>query len=71
MSINFVDMDTNTLSVKIARDIMEIGDDGKSKAKRIQFMAGRWPSNEREQGGLCEDSLAEAIKESLDKYISG
>ena len=61
---------TNDLSVKIARDIMKLGDEPKSKAKRIQYMAGRWPNNEKVQGGLCEGALADVIKESLGKYVS-
>lgn len=57
----------SALADLIARDIFECGDDPSSKCQRIQFLGGKYPDNEKPQGGMCEMALAEAIAKSIDK----
>ncbi len=52
----------------IARSIMKLGDDGKSKCRRLQFMGGDYPANERAQGGLCETALVSVIEKALREF---
>ena len=49
------------LSNKIARGIMESGDEPHSPCHRIQFKGGKWPEQEKDQGGFCESALASRI----------
>lgn len=54
-----------SLSISIARDIMEGGSFNGVKATRIQFKGGSYPENEISMGGLCEVALTSVIYESL------
>jgi hypothetical protein len=53
------------LAACLARAIFEMGDEPNSRCTRIQFKGGRWPNNERNQGGIAEEPLAIAIKKKL------
>jgi hypothetical protein len=60
---------TNTeqekLALKIARDIFAMGDEPNSPCNRLQFKGGKWPDNERNQGGVGEIPLANRILETI------
>jgi hypothetical protein len=53
------------LADKIARAIFSLGDVHGSPCKRIQFLAGEYPDNERAQGGMGEKPLADFIRNYL------
>lgn len=58
--------DCSALAAKLARAIFAAGDEQESPCTRIQFKGGRWPNNERNQGGVGETPLAEIILEVLE-----
>lgn len=60
-------MNTRTLAKKIAKDIFEAGS-GPEPVGRIQFMGGKYPDNEKPQGGFCFDALVGCIEKSLHRY---
>jgi hypothetical protein len=49
----------------LARAIFEMGDEPNSPCNRIQFKGGKWPDNERNQGGIGEGPLTVAIRKKL------
>ena len=55
------------LSKVIANDIMELGNEPGSKCTRIEFKGGKWPREEKGQGGLSRDALEKFVLESLAK----
>ena len=55
----------------LANHIMNMGDEPNMPAQRIQFMGGTWPDNERNQGGLCKESLVTVIEDFLIKAARG
>ena len=63
-----IEIEQKELAEKVARDIMAIGDEPNSKAQRLQYMGGEYPDNEKKQGGLCENALADVIEESLHEH---
>lgn len=50
-----------SLASSIADAIFKVGYEPGEPTTRIQFMSGEWPDNEKEQGGLCLDSLRRVI----------
>ena len=60
-------MTNKKLSKKLARSIFEYGNAPKSKCKRIQFMGGKWPDNEINNGGCVEVVLAYYLNQILSK----
>lgn len=65
-----MEIDINAAAAQIAKDVFEIGSVGRSPAKRMQFLGGRYPDDEKPQGGVCETALAELIKTSLKKQLA-
>jgi hypothetical protein len=53
----------------IAREIFRLGDEGGSPCRRIQFKVGKWPYDERNQGGIALQPLAEHIKRILSENL--
>ena len=53
------------LSKVIANDIMELGNEPGSKCTRIEFKGGKWPREEKGQGGLSREALEKFILNSL------
>lgn len=53
------------LALKIARDIFAMGDEPNSPCNRLQFKGGKWPDNERNQGGVGEKPLADRILKTI------
>ena len=49
----------------LARDIFATGEFRDIKITRLQFMSGKWPDNEKTQGGVCEKALVNIIYKSL------
>jgi hypothetical protein len=49
----------------LARAIFEMGDEPTSPCTRIQFKGGKWPDNERNQGGIREQPLRDALEKKL------
>ena len=63
-------MNNYELGQKIARAIFECNADaGVPPTTRLQFMSGKYPDHESEQGGLCEIALAGVIARSLDNLF--
>jgi len=58
-------MDAELLADKIAAAIFECGAYRGSPCNRIQFMGGRWPDNEKAQGGMCFTALQEFIHKTI------
>jgi hypothetical protein len=62
------------LGRKLARGIMECGDEPDMPCTRIQFKSGQWTEDgklELNNGGLCESALANLISELLLNGNSG
>lgn len=49
----------------LARAVFECGSEPNAVITRIQFMSGRWPDNEKERGGLCEQALVGVLADAL------
>ena len=63
------DINVEVLARRIAMDIFETGDDPNSPTNRIEFKGEKdLRGNERAQGGLCINALAERIENSLRDY---
>lgn len=58
------------LAATIARAIFATGDEPGSPCKRIQFQGGKWPDNERNQGGIGETPLVAIIAAQLEAHNS-
>lgn len=55
------------LAALITRKIFAIGDSySGNKCQRIQFMGGKWPDEETNNGGMNEDALCRFMEELLD-----
>jgi hypothetical protein len=52
----------------LARFIFEIGDEPDSPCTRIQFKGGKWPDNERNQGGIAENPLRKELEKKLTEW---
>jgi len=63
-----VQPDCYALAVTIARSIFAAGDEPGSPCKRIQFKGGKWPDNERNQGGIGETPLVALIAAQLEAH---
>lgn len=60
--------EAKSLAAKIARDIFSMGD-RQTPCQRIQFMGGEYPDDETSNGGLCEESLAYQIAQSIARHL--
>lgn len=60
-------LEIRNLSVKLARDLFMLGD-GPTPCQRIQFLGGKYPDDEIEQGGLCESALAKEIEQIVQDH---
>ena len=57
------------VGIRLAKDLLAVGDEFHSPAHRIQFMGGKYPDNEKNQGGLCEEALAAFFTTKLKEYL--
>lgn len=55
---------------KLAKDLLEIGNDPGVEIHRIQFIGGKYPDNETTHGGMCETVLADFFYKKLKEYFS-
>jgi len=58
------------LGNQLAKDLLAIGDEPGSPAHRVQFKGGKYPDDEKDQGGMCEVALAGFFAEKLKEYLS-
>ena len=56
------------LAKKIAREIFELGDEPNSPTQRLSFVGGKWPDNEKHQGGIAEYPLMRLIEKVLNDH---
>jgi len=53
------------MAKRIAREIFSIGDEENSPVTRIQYMGGKWPDNEKPQGGMVESAIERVVLKVL------
>ena len=58
------------LGAQLAKDLLAIGGDPESPAHRVQFKGGKYPDDEKDQGGMCETALASFFAAKLKEYLS-
>lgn len=59
----------DALAAKISEKIFACGDEPGSPCTRIQFKGGKWPDNERNQGGIEQVPLYRMILEILNEHL--
>lgn len=59
-------MDKTPLAELLARRLFECGDEGGSAVQRIAFKGGRYPNDERDQGGMCEAAVVALFRTVID-----
>jgi len=55
----------------LVEKLFDLGDEPGSPVTRIQFKAGKYPHNEKSQGGMCREALIEFFKQILEDSNNG
>ena len=68
--LSAVDRSVSGLGVRLARDLMALGDELNSPAHRMEYKGGSYPHHERPQGGMNEAALAAFFEMKLAEYTA-
>ena len=58
------------LALALATGLFNCDSQQKQPTTRIQFMSGKWPDNERAEGGLCFVALVSVFQSLLQQHTS-